>query len=381
MNRVAFRILMHDQAKYLALILGIAFATLLISQQAAIFHSVLHSSAREAHEASQADIWVMKPGVETLDQGYPINEMTVNRVRSVEGVAWAVPYYQSTGQLRTAEGRLKTVQIVGIDEASLVAAPQTMLLGSLDDLRRPDAIILDAAGFSSIFPGTEMRTGDVVEVGERRAVVVGICYIGSSFSGLPRLYARRGLAVGLARETIHPVTYVLARTADGQDPETIAERIGRTTGLQACSRNGFVDQTQEWVLAYSGVAENFGVTILMGIVIGVAIVGQTFYMFSVENLKQFATLKAIGLGNATILRMILTQAAFVAAVGFGIGIGVAGGFFAAFSPQLTGGLRGMFLHPVVLGGTAGFILLITLLACLISVRKVLVVDPAVVFRG
>jgi putative ABC transport system permease protein len=157
MNRVAFRILMHDQAKYLALILGIAFATLLISQQAAIFHSVLHSSAREAHEASQADIWVMKPGVETLDQGYPINEMTVNRVRSVEGVAWAVPYYQSTGQLRTAEGRLKTVQIVGIDEASLVAAPQTMLLGSLDDLRRPDAIILDAAGFSSIFPGTEMR--------------------------------------------------------------------------------------------------------------------------------------------------------------------------------------------------------------------------------
>jgi putative ABC transport system permease protein len=211
--------------------------------------------------------------------------------------------------------------------------------------------------------------------------VVGICYIGSSFSGLPRLYARRGLAVGLARETIHPVTYVLARTADGQDPETIAERIGRTTGLQACSRNGFVDQTQEWVLAYSGVAENFGVTILMGIVIGVAIVGQTFYMFSVENLKQFATLKAIGLGNATILRMILTQAAFVAAVGFGIGIGVAGGFFAAFSPQLTGGLRGMFLHPVVLGGTAGFILLITLLACLISVRKVLVVDPAVVFRG
>jgi putative ABC transport system permease protein len=381
MNRIAFRILMHDQAKYLALVMGIAFATLLISQQAAMFHSVLHSSARDAHEASQADLWVMKPGVETLDQGYPINEMTVNRVRSVEGVAWAVPYYQSTGQLRTAEGRLKTVQIVGTDEVSLVAAPQTMLLGTLDDLRRPDAVIVDAAGFSSIFPGVEMRTGDVVEIGERRAVLVGICHIGSSFSGLPRVYAHRALAVGLARETIHPVTYVLARTADGHDPEAVAERIGRTTDLQARSRTGFVDQTQEWVLAYSGVAENFGVTILMGIVIGVAIVGQTFYMFSVENLKQFATLKAIGLGNGTILRMILTQAAFVAAVGFGIGVGVSGVFFAKVSPQLTGGLRGMFLHPVVLAGTAGFILFITLLACLISVRKVLVVDPAVVFRG
>ena len=355
MNRVAFRMLMHDRAKYLALVLGISFATMLIAQQAAVFHSVLHSSAREAHEASQADVWVMKPGVETLDQGYPINEMT--------------------------EGRLKTVQIVGVDEASLVAAPQTMLLGTLDDLRRPDAVILDAAGFSSIFPGVEMRTGDVVEIGERRALVVGICHIGASFSGLPRVYARRGLAVALARETIHSVTYVLARTADGHDPDAVADRVARMTGLQARSRTGFVNQTQEWVLAYSGVAENFGVTIMMGIFIGVAIVGQTFYMFSVENLKQFATLKAIGLGNRTILRMILTQAAFVAAVGFGIGVGATGGFFAVFSPQLTGGLRGMFLHPVVLGGTAGFILLITLLACVISVRKVLVVDPAIVFRG
>jgi putative ABC transport system permease protein len=381
MNRVAFRILLHDQAKYLALVLGIAFATLLISQQAAIFHSVVHSSAREAHEATQADLWIMKPGVETLDQGYPISEMAVNRVRSIAGVAWAVPYYQSIGQLRTSTGRLKSVQLVGVDDSSMVAAPQLMLLGQVEDLRRPDAVVMDAAGFSAVFPDTPLRTGDVVEIGERRAVIVGICHIGSSWSGLPRVYARRSLAVQLARETLHPVTFVLARTAPGRDPEQVAQAISHATGLQARSRRGFISQTQEWVLVYSGVAENFGVTILMGIIIGVAIVGQTFYMFSLENLRQFATLKAIGVSNRTILRMILTQAAFVAAVGYGLGIGVAGLFFAAFSPQLTGGLRGMFLHPAILVGTAGFILLITFLACLVSVRKVLVVDPAIVFRG
>jgi putative ABC transport system permease protein len=135
------------------------------------------------------------------------------------------------------------------------------------------------------------------------------------------------------------------------------------------------------VLNYSGVAENFGITILMGVVIGVAIVGQTFYMFSVENLRQFAALKAIGVSNGRILGMISSQALFVSVVGYCLGIGVASLFFAIFSPQLTGGLRGMFMDPVIFIGTGVFIVFVTLLSCVISVRRVLTVDPAVVFRS
>ncbi|MFN9853736.1 MAG: FtsX-like permease family protein, partial [Planctomycetota bacterium] len=105
------------------------------------------------------------------------------------------------------------------------------------------------------------------------------------------------------------------------------------------------------------------------------------YMFSLENLKQFATLKAIGIGNGTILGMLATQAIFVSLVGYCLGIGVANVFFAVSSPQLTGGLRGMFMPPYILIGSGIFIVIVTLFACLISVRKVLVVDPAIVFRG
>jgi len=152
MIRVAFKILLHDKAKYLALVIGIAFATLLISQQSAIFHSVMCSSTREIIEADQADVWVMKPSVETLDQGYPMPELSVNRVRSVTGVAWAVPYYQSTAQLRTDDGRMKFVQLVGIDEASMVGAPHVMLLGDTHDLHQTDAVIMDVAGFKTVFP-------------------------------------------------------------------------------------------------------------------------------------------------------------------------------------------------------------------------------------
>lgn len=381
MIRIAFKILLHDTAKYLALVMGIAFATLLISQQSAIFHSVMESSVRDILESSEADIWVMKPSVETVDQPDQMADLMVNRVRSVRGVDWAVPYYRAIAQLRTRSGANKSVTLIGVDDSSLVAAPHTMLIGSLDDLRRPDAVILDAAGFVNIFPGTPFRTGDVVEIGQRRAVIVGISHTGPSWTGLPRVHTRRSLAVDFARETLNPVTYVLARASAGTTPEEVAKTIAASTGMQAQSRSGFKAKSQEWVLNYSGVAENFGITILMGVVIGVAIVGQTFYMFSVENLRQFAALKAIGVGNMRILGMISAQALFVAVVGYCLGIGVASAFFAAFSPQLSGGLRGMFMDPIIFIGTGVFIVLVTLVSCVVSVRRVLTVDPAVVFRS
>ncbi len=381
MIRIAFKILLHDTAKYLALVMGIAFATLLISQQSAIFHSVMESSVRDILESSEADIWVMKPSVETVDQPDQMADLMVNRVRSVRGVDWAVPYYRAIAQLRTRSGANKSVTLIGVDDSSLVAAPHNMLIGSLDDLRRPDAVILDAAGFANIFPGAPFRTGDVVEIGQRRAVIVGISHTGPSWTGLPRVHTRRSLAVDFARETLNPVTYVLARASAGATPEEVAKTIAASTGMQARSRSGFKAKSQEWVLNYSGVAENFGITILMGVVIGVAIVGQTFYMFSVENLRQFAALKAIGVGNMRILGMISAQALFVAVVGYSLGIGVASAFFAAFSPQLSGGLRGMFMDPVIFIGTGVFIVLVTLVSCVVSVRRVLTVDPAVVFRS
>ncbi len=60
----------------------------------------MHASTREILEANQADIWVMKSSVETLDQGYPISELSVNRTRSVPEIR-AVPYYQAMAQLKT----------------------------------------------------------------------------------------------------------------------------------------------------------------------------------------------------------------------------------------------------------------------------------------
>jgi putative ABC transport system permease protein len=116
------------------------------------------------------------------------------------------------------------------------------------------------------------------------------------------------------------------------------------------------------------------------VVIGVAIVGQTFYLFSVENVKQFATLKAIGVGNRSVLGMIFLQASLVAVIGFSLGVGVASLFFAHFGPG-TGGLRGMNMPVAVFIGTGVFIYLMVVASCFLSIRRVLTADPAIVFRN
>ena len=44
--------------------------------------------------------------------------------------------------------------------------------------------------------------------------------------------------------------------------------------------------------------------------------GQTFYQFTLENLRHFGALKAMGAGNWALLKMILLQALLVGSIGY-----------------------------------------------------------------
>jgi putative ABC transport system permease protein len=122
--------------------------------------------------------------------------------------------------------------------------------------------------------------------------------------------------------------------------------------------------------------------VTLGFIVGAAIAGQTFYLFTVENLKQFGALKAMGVSNLRLLGMSLLQALVVGGIGYGLGIGGAVlfgvGMGAALAHKGVGPAFFMPWHIPV--GTAGAVLLIVFLASLVSIRRVLVLEPAVVFR-
>src|SRR5262245_34935658 len=147
MNWIALRMLTGDRNKYLGLIFGVTFATLLMSQQVSIFMGILARTGNQILEVRDADIWVMDNRVRYLDEAPGLQEGDLPRVRGVPGVAWAVRSYKGTVRVRLEDGNTRNVHLTGLDDETLVGAPQEMIVGSVQDLTRPEAVIIDKAGY------------------------------------------------------------------------------------------------------------------------------------------------------------------------------------------------------------------------------------------
>ncbi len=375
---IAWKMLIGNRVKYLGIVFGVVFAALLIAQQSSIFCGLMSLTISQIRDVEGPGIWVMDEKVQFVDDVKPLSDTELFRVKGVPGVAWAVRFYKGIARARLEEGSFEQMILLGLDDATLVGAPDGIFMGSIADLRKPDAVIMDDAGYRRIWPGQPYRLGRVFEMNDRRAVLVGLTKASRTFQSFPIVYTRYSQAVVFAPRERKVLSFVLAEAAPDVPAEEVCRRISEQTGLQAMTRNAFIWKTIRYYLAKTGIPVNFAVTVLLGFIVGTAIAGQTFYLFTVENIRQFGALKAMGTGNGTILGMVLFQALQVGVVGYGVGIGLAALF--GFGTRAFSRLA-FFMPWQVLVITAAAVFLIVLLASLLSIRKVLIVDPAIVFRG
>ena len=380
MNGVALRMLLGDRAKYIGLIFGIAFSTMLMSNQISIFAGLMLRTAGQILDAREADIWVMDPRVEYVDEIEPMTEMQLERVRGVNGVDWALPFFKGLTVAHTRDGILQQIILLGVDDATLAGVTPRLVLGSIDSLERPDAMIIDRAGFQFMWPGEAPSLGKIIELNDHRAVIVGISDASAPFTTYPVVYTKYSTARNYVGRTRKQLSFVLVRARAGIDAHLLAQQINAQTGLKALTWQDFTWATIEYYVKRTGIPVNFGITVVLGFIVGAAVVGQTFYIFVLENLRQFGSLKAMGVANGTILRMVLLQALVVAGIGYAIGIGLCAGFFEITS-RTSINLRGFELPWQVAAGTGCTVLVIIVIASFASLRKVMVVDPAIVFRG
>lgn len=393
MNRIAIKMLVGDVAKYFGILLGIGFAALLITQQSSIFVGLMSRTFAFISDTSLPDLWIMDPEVKYIDELEPMQSTALDRVRGVPGVAWAVPLYKSILRGRLPNGTFRSVIVVGLDDASLIGGPPKMVDGELADLRRADGIILDAvsaktrlASWSAVdslgnpAPGAvlvPLKIGDTLQINDRRAVVVGLCEVSRTFQSQPLIYTTYSRALGYAPPERKQMSLILAKAMDGLEPADLAPRIHDATGLRARTSWDFSWDTLMYYVKNTGIVINFGIAVLLGFLVGVAIAGQTFYNFTLDNLRYFGALKAMGASNWLLLRMVLLQALLAGIVGYGLGVGGA----ALFGMQVKGSelaFRMTWHIPTV---TAGAVAIIVALSSIVSMIKVIRLEPAVVFRG
>jgi putative ABC transport system permease protein len=285
---------------------------------------------------------------------------------------------------RLADGRFQTVNLFGLDDATLVGGPPTMVEGRLEDLRRAEGVIVDENGARGRLakpdpaggPPIPLRVGDVLELNDHRAVVVGICRVGRTFQSQPVIYTTYSRAVSFAPRERKLLSFIVAGVKPHLDVEDVCKRIEEQTGLVALPANEFKWKSVFYYLKYTGIPINFGTAVLLGFLVGTAIAGQTFYNFTLDNLKQFGALKAMGASTWTLLGMILLQALVVGVVGYGIGVGIAS-TFGILSKNSELAFR---LQWQILLVSAAAVVVICALSALLAIRKVVKLEPAIVFK-
>lgn len=390
MIRLAIMMLTGDRARYAGILVGITFATLLITQQSAIFIGLMTRTYSFVSDTPAADLWVMDPEVEHHADAKPMLPTQLQRVRSVEGVAWAVPMFKSFARMRMPNGALRNCILVGVDDATLIGGPPQMVQGSMQDLYRTDAVIVDDAETArklAVFDRDPvsreplgsprpMQIGDVLELNDHRAQVVGTFHASPSFFWEPTIYTTYTRALQFHPNERRQMHFVLVKAAPGADLADIASRIRSSTGMAAYTQSEFQWLTAGYILQKTGIAVNFGIAVLLGFIVGAAIAGQTFHGFTIDNLRYFGALKAMGAGDRTLLKMIVVQALTASFVGFGLGIGGA----SLFGTLVDGSDLAFRMDWRLLVFSGAAVFLIAAAASVFSLRRVLSLEPGIVFK-
>ncbi|WP_128891164.1 ABC transporter permease [Erythrobacter sp. HKB08] len=374
---IAIRMLTGDRQKFYGLLFGIAFSTLLITQQLTIFVNLLERGASGVYNVSEAQVWVMDPVSRTTDVAYAMPSTALDQVRGVPGVEWAVPHIRGQATVRTKDGDLEGVAIIGVDDATLIGLPKNMVEGSTDVLSQPDSVIIDDVGMTRMFPG-QSPIGERLELNDQRAVIRGIADAIPSFTSTVVLYTKYSQALRYVPGTRNRLSFVLVGVSDGSTPAEVAERIEQQTGLKAQTRDEFASDGVQFIVDNTGIPFNFGITVLLGFIVGVAIVGLTFSLFIRDNIKQFGALKAIGVTNGKIARMVAAQAAMVGIIGYALGVLGTVGFIFMFSGNPT--FKGFYIPWQIPLFSLVAMVLIILVTGFIALRGVMKTEPAAVFR-
>lgn len=378
MLRLALKMLYGDRAKYAMLVCGLTFCSLLMTQQSSVFCGLMLLTTATL-ENIKVPIWVSDAKVEQINETIGLRDIEVQRVRSVPGVEWAVPLYWGIQQARMSDGSFQGIQLTGLDTATLVGRPAKMTAGAIEDLRLPNTVIVDQVAVKKFAKkGQAVKVGSVFEINDKEARVVGICETARSFLGQPYVFTTYDRALEYAPRQRKMLSFILVNPKPGTDARDLVGRLSKVNGLTARTADEFFRQTLLWYVKNTGIPISFGTVVLLGIIVGIAIAGQTFYLFIHENMRFLAALKAMGARGPVLAQMVFLQAFAVGIVGYGLGVGLAALF--GYGTIRGGGEPPFYMPWQVLVFTGGVIVFICAFSALIGLVKVLRAEAAVVFK-
>jgi len=374
MPPLARRNLFHDKIRLTVTLTGIVFAVVLIVVELGLFVGFT-STTSGLIDHSNVDLWVTSKHVPYIELGAPFSERKLYQVKSVPGVQEAQKFITHWTQWQRPDGRQESVQIVGINPDSTLGRPWNLVQGRVEDLKTPNAIVVDELYKEKL---GVTRIGEVFEVNHRRARVVGFTNGIRAFTTSPYIFTSFKNAQDYAAMPADQTVYVQVKVAPGADVQQVQRQIlERVKDVDVVTNHQFSRMTQVYWMFTTGAGVAVLLAAALGLVVGFVVVAQTIYATTMDHLKEFGTLKAMGAPNRYIYKVILTQAALSAVMGYVLGM-----FVSAFVVRASQSGGAAILMPWQMAIGMFFItLLMCMGAAIVSINKVTRLDPAMVFKG
>jgi putative ABC transport system permease protein len=390
MLRLARRYLFEDATRLLASLGGIIFAVTLVLVQVGIYFGFTRSASLLIEE-SRAQLWISAKDMLYLEVTLPIPYAWLDKARAVPGVAQAEPLLIRTIIWKNQAGALDYGRVVGFDPNGSLLQLDAHPSGDLRAIAEPNAFAADAGqlhdmGVAGIGARGTIRT--------RTAHLVALVHNTQPMISPTFFYTSLRNAVAFSPAMIDefvrdpfvasydpnsPLQYIMVGLKPGADVERVRRDLERALpDGRAWTRAEMMGITQRYWVNRTNVGFILALAALLGIFVGMIVVSQILYTSVNEHLREYGTLKALGIPDRRLYGSIVWQAVALAVLGYVPGLGLSLGI-AAFARSERGVILSI-TPPVALA-----VLLLAILMCiaagLVAVRRATSVDPAIVFKA
>src|SRR5246127_332121 len=315
---LALKMLLHDKLKFFIPVAGVAFAVTLVLVQVGLFLGLL-DNATVTIENTRADIWVTSKETPNIDFAHTFSETFVQRVRSAPGVARADNLIVNFLTISLPGGAQEGVIVYALDNFRDWNLPWKIRDGELSDLKRGRFLVLDDSAVKRYGP---FHVNQYREIQQTRLKIIGRTADAKSFTTTPIAFMDFERAQALSAENLHGLTsYILVQVSPGADPKTVKAEIQRRLPYNdVFLKDEWASRSRNYWIVSTGLGLNLFVTVFLGCMVGVVVVAQTLYSSTMEHIKEFGTVKAIGGGNGDIYKLLAEQATISASVGYVLGV-------------------------------------------------------------
>ncbi|MFO0744431.1 MAG: ABC transporter permease [Myxococcota bacterium] len=369
--RLALRMMLHDKAKLVGTVVGVVFAVLLSAQQLGILFGLLQKNTMFV-DNGRADVWICPPGTNQLQPGKRLPQSVLLQARATEGVRTASALVYQTGSVQRPWGGSEPISLIGFDLDTGLGGPWNVVAGDASLLAHPDTMVFEDARREKM---GALNLGSEREVNGYAVQTAAFTWGLLPFAP-PYAFGAIDLVRAMTKTPSDEQHFVLVAVAPGSTPEAVrdalAQRLPETKVMTRAEFSGTIVKT----LLGEQLGITFGTSTVFGLLIGFIIVALSMFSSVLDRLREFGTLKAIGVTNGDLSRLLVVQSIAYALIGSFFGLGMVGG--------IAQGIRSANLSMIVpwqlIALTPAVMTTLCILASALALRRVRKLEPGMVFR-